>query len=105
MPDLEFQDISTVHSSLQPKPPTIASTTAGIAPRTFLSFVSGTAAIATITPPVTGAHLLCIVFTTTQSGQFPTTGNITSATTTATANVPQFLVWDPSQNKYFTRLA
>lgn len=100
MSDLEFQNISTVQSSQQPKPPTIASA-ATLVPTNFLNFVSGTTQIVNITPPVTGAHLLCIIFTTTQSGQWATTGNITSATTTASANVPQFLVFDPSAAEYF----
>lgn len=100
MADLEFQNLSTVHSGLQPKPVTIASATT-IAPTTFVSFISGTTQIVTITPPVTGAHMLCLVFTTTQSGQFATTGNIQQSTTTATANVPVFLVYDPSTAKYY----
>lgn len=104
MSDLDFQLISTVHSAAMPKPATIASTTAGIAPTTFVSIVSGTAAIATITPPVAGAHMLCIIFSSTQSGQFPTTGNITASATTAASNVPQLLVFDPGQNKYFVKM-
>lgn len=100
MSDVNFQDISTVQSQLQPKPVTIASA-ATIAPTTFISFISGTTGIATITPPVTGAHMLCFIFTTTQSGQFLTTGNIQQSTTTATANVPVYLVYDPSTNKYY----
>ena len=104
-PDLNFQDLSTVHSGLQPKPVTIASTTAGVAPTTFLTFISGTAAIATITPPVTGAHMLCFVFTSNQTGQFPTTGNITATGTTAALSVPQLLVYDPLTRKYYVKLA
>jgi hypothetical protein len=100
MPDIDFQNLSTVQSGLQPKPRTIPSA-ATIAPTTFLSYVSGTTQIVNITPPVTGAHLLCIIFTTTQSGQWATTGNVTSASTTAAVNVPQFLVYDPIANEYF----
>ncbi len=99
---LEFQNLSTVQSELQPKPVTIAAA-ATIAPKTFLTFISGTTAIATITPPVRGAHMLAFLFTTNQTGQFLTTGNIQQSTTTATVNIPVFLVYDPSTNKYYYR--
>lgn len=98
MSDLQFQDLSTVASIAQQKPPTIASA-ATVAPTTFLSFISGTVAIATVTPPVTGAHLLCMVFTTTTPTAFTTTGNIL-AVATPTTNLPVFLVFDPVQGKY-----
>jgi len=98
MPDLNFQDLSTVNSGVQPKPATIASA-AVVAPSTFLSFISGTVAIATVTPPVTGAHLLCFIFTTTTPVAFTTTGNI-KYVATPTQNLPVFLVWDPILNKY-----
>jgi hypothetical protein len=98
MSDLQFQDISTVASPAQLRPPTIASA-ATIAPQTFLSLISGTVAVATITPPVSGAHLLCLIFTTTTPTAFTTTGNIL-AVATPTTNLPVFLVFDPGQNKY-----
>lgn len=98
MPDVQFQDISTVATQIQQKPPTIASA-ATIAPSTFLSFVSGTVAVATVTPPVSGAHLLCLIFTTTTPTAFTTTGNIL-AVATPTTNLPVFLVFDPVQGKY-----
>lgn len=98
MADLNFQDISTVHNSLQPKPVTIASA-ATVAPTTFVSMISGTVAIATITPPVTGAHLLCFIFTTTTPVAFTTTGNI-KYVMTPSQNLPVFLVYDPILNKY-----
>jgi hypothetical protein len=102
--ELTFQDLSTVAGPTQQKPVTFAAA-ATITPKTFLSFVTGTTAIATITPPIQGAHLLCLIFTTTQSGQFATTGNLTVSGTTATANVPQFFVYDPSTNKYYGKAA
>lgn len=100
MPDLNFQDISTVQSGLQPKPTRLACA-ATIAPSTFLTVLAGTTQIATITPPVTGSHMLCVIFSTTQSGQWATTGNVVSSTTTVASNIPQFLVFDPVQAKYF----
>ncbi len=99
MPDLNFQDLSTVQSALQPKPVRMPCA-ATIAPSTFLTVLAGTTAIQTITPPVSGSHVLCLVFTTTQNGQWPTTGNVISATTTATLDVPQLMVFDPVTAKY-----
>lgn len=99
MSDLNFQDISTVANSLQPKPPTIASA-ATVAPNTFLSFISGTVAIATVTPPVSGAHMLVFIFTTTTPTAFTTTGNI-KAVATPTTNLPVILVWNPLESKYY----
>lgn len=98
--DLNFQQISTVQNNLQPKPATMATATT-IAPTTFLTFLTSTTQLVTITPPVSGSHLLCLIFTTTQTGQFATTGNIAVVTTTAVALVPKFLVYDPSTAKYY----
>lgn len=95
----DFQDFSTVQSALQPKPVTIASTTT-VAPRGFLTFISGTTAIATVTPPIAGAHMLCFVFTTTTPVAFTTTGNI-KAVVTPTTNLPCFLVYNPVEGKYY----
>lgn len=100
MSDLNFQDLSTVNSGLQPKPVTIASA-ATVAPTTFLSFISGTVAIATVTPPVTGAHMLCFIFTAATPVAFTTTGNIKAVTTPA-QNLPCFLIYNPLDGKYYT---
>jgi hypothetical protein len=100
MSDLLFQNISTVQSKQQPLPVSIASATT-IAPTTFVTFITGTTLIQTITPPVTGAHMLALVFSSAQSGQFGTTGNIQQSTTTATANVPVYMVYDPRTAKYY----
>lgn len=98
MSDLNFQDISTVASPAQLRPPTIASAST-IAPATFLSLISGTTAVVTVTPPVSGAHMLCLIFTTTTPTAFTTAGNILAIATPA-QNLPVFLVFDPGQNKY-----
>jgi hypothetical protein len=96
MPDLDFQQLSTVQNANQPKPVTIASATT-IAPTTFLTYISGTAAIATVTPPVTGCHMLLLwplgAFTMT------TAGNLNAALTAA-ANSPVMLIYDPALGKY-----
>lgn len=99
MPDLNFQDISTVANRTQPLPVTIASA-ATVAPTTFLSFISGTTAIATITPPVTGAHLLAFIFTTTTPVAFTTTGNIKRVSTPVTS-IPVLLFYNPIEAKYY----
>lgn len=97
----DFQALSTVQSAVQPKPVTIASA-ATVAPSTFLTFISGTVAIATVTPPVEGAHLLVMVFTTTTPTAFTTTGNI-KAVATPTQNALTVLVYNPNENKYYVK--
>lgn len=97
--DLSFQNLSTVQGAQQPKPPTIASA-ATVAPTTFLTFISGTVAIATITPPADGAHMLAFVFTTTTPTAFTTSGNI-KLVSTPTQNIPLFLVYNPVDGKYY----
>jgi hypothetical protein len=96
MADVDFQDISTVQSGIQPKPATIASA-ATVAPKTCFSFISGTAAIANITPPVSGFHILFFwplaAFTTVN------TGNITTVLTAA-IGAPVILFFNPSTQKY-----
>lgn len=99
MSDLNFQDISTVASDKNPAPLTIASA-ATVAPVTFLTFITGTVAIATVTPPVSGAHMLCFIYTTTTPVATTTTGNITNAVTPKT-NSPVFLVYNPVTGKYW----
>lgn len=101
MPDLNFQDLSTVQSGQQPKPNTIASA-ATVVPITFLSFISGTTAIATVTPPVTGVHMLAFIFTTTTPTAFTTTGNMKSVTT-PTQNTVNLLIYNPVEAKYYVK--
>ena len=104
MPELTFQDISTVHSAQQAKPYTIASA-ATIAPVGFLTVISGTTQIATITPPITGAmQMICLVFSTNNTGVFLTTGNIEVTTTTVVANVPVLLFYNPNTTKWHPML-
>ena len=99
MSDLNFQDFSTVQNSLQPKPPTIASATT-IAPTCLHCFVSGTLQVATITPPVSGAHLLFLTWTNGSPGTTLTTGNILTAVV-PTQNIPSCFLYDPAQAKYY----
>lgn len=100
--DLNFQNISTVQNNLQPGPVTFVAA-ATIAPVTFLSLVTGTTAIATITPPVTGSHLLAIVLATSNAAGFVTTGNILVASITNSVlwtNKVTLLVYNPLTGKY-----
>src|SRR5262245_18415249 len=97
--DLNFQNLSTVAGAGAPKPPTLASA-ATVVPTTFLTFISGTTAIATVTPPEDGAHMLVFVFTTTTPVAFTTTGNI-KAVATPSQNVPVVLIFNPVDLKYY----
>lgn len=90
MADLNFQDLSTVQSEQQRGVRTIASA-ATIAPTTLLTLLSGTNDLATITPPVTGAHMLILTFTNANPGQIVETGNILIGGADAT--------WDPGVNE------
>jgi len=96
---LTFQQLSTVQSEQQPQPVTIASA-AAVAPTTFLSFISGTVAIATITPPALGAHMLVFIFTTTTPVAYTTTGNI-KRVSTPVQNIPSVLIYNPIEGKYY----
>ena len=97
--DLSFQNFSTVQSSLQPKPSTIAAA-ATIAPVSLMTFLTGTTQVATITPPVTGQHMLVLIFTNALPGAFLTTGNIQIAYTPI-QNRPICLFYDPVTAKYW----
>ncbi len=101
MSDLLFQDLSTVHSDKNSTPVTVASA-ATIAPTTFITFITGTTAVATITPPVTGAHMLCFIFTTTTPTAFTTTGNM-KVVSTPTSGAPMLLFYNPLEGKYYTK--
>jgi hypothetical protein len=102
MPDLNFQNFSTVQNALMQKPVTLASATV-IAPQTFLTFLSGTTAIATITPPVTGCHMLAISFTAGSPPAVGTGGNILTAIATPTQNQIYFFIYDPVSGKYLNK--
>jgi len=88
--------------SKNPLPVTIAAATT-IGPTTFITFISGTTNVATITPPLNGAHALCLIFTTTSPGSILTTGNVKVGSTTITQNVPVLLFYDPSSAKYYIK--
>jgi hypothetical protein len=97
--DLIATQLSTVQSAIQPKPNTIASA-ATVGPTSFITFISGTVAIATITPPADGQHMLVFIFTTTTPVAFTTTGNV-KRVSTPVQNVPVVLLWNPNESKYY----
>ena len=100
MSDLLFQQLSTVQNNLQPTSTRIAAA-ATIAPTTFITFVSGTTNVATITPPVTGNHQLVLIFTNASPGDILTTGNCIGTTNPA-QNIPVLLFYDTVAAKYYS---
>jgi hypothetical protein len=98
MSDLLHQNFQLGQSNLQPMPVTMAAA-ATVAPTTLLTFLSGTTQIATITPPVTGTHVLIFIFTDAAPGVLLTTGNILTAVE-PTQNIPVILVYNPITAKY-----
>lgn len=98
MPDLNFQNLSTVQSNQQPSPNTLASA-ATIAPTTLITYITGTVQVENITPPVTGQHMLCLIFTNAAPGTMLTTGNINNAIV-PTQNLPTLMFYDPATAKY-----
>jgi hypothetical protein len=99
MSDLNFQAFSTVQSDQQQNPNTIASA-ATIAPVTLLTYVTGTVAVATIVPPVSGQHMLALIYTDATPTAMTTTGNIASITV-PTINLPTLMFYDPALKKYY----
>ena len=95
-----YQNLSSVQSPAQPKPKTIASATSiGNAVETFISLITGTEAIATITPPVDAQHMLVLIFTNGNPGGVTTGGNIRNAVDPA-QYVPVLLFYDPISGYY-----
>lgn len=99
MSDLNHQNFSTVQSDQQQAPNTLASA-ATLAPSTFLTFVSGTVAVSTITPPVSGQHMLVFIYTDATPTAMTTTGNIHAAVV-PTVNLPTLMFYDPVGKKYY----
>lgn len=104
MADLDFQNFSTVQSNKQPLPKTIASAAdiTAIPIIGFISIITGTTAIASITPPVTGQHMLALIFTNANPGGVTTGGNIANVVDPAT-NVPVLLFYNPITALYYAQ--
>lgn len=107
MSDLLFQNISSVQSSQQPAPVTITAA-ATIAPSTYVTFITGTTAVATITPPVSGQHSLVLISKITNWAGAVTSGNILVASITngtTWLNRANLFVYDPATAKYYPSYA
>ena len=102
MSDALFQNLSSVQSNQQPGPTTIASTTT-IAPSTFMTLVTGTIDIKTVTPFVTGQHEIVLIFTDASPGDILTTGNVPTGSTTITQNAPVLLFYNPDSARYYIK--
>jgi hypothetical protein len=100
MSDARWHDLLPVQSKQNTPPPTIASA-ATIAPTNFLCFISGTTQITTITPPVTGAHMLVLIFTNANPGGVGNSGNINNTLDVA-QYAPLLLFYDPVGAKYYS---
>jgi hypothetical protein len=87
---LAASDWAQVNPSNNSAPSTLASA-ATIAPTTFLTVLTGNTAIATVTPPVTHAHTLCLQFAGTAG--VLATGNILTAQASV-VGVGMLLVWN-----------
>lgn len=101
MPDLNFQDFSTVQSNLQPKPVTAAAA-ATITPTGKLTFLTGTTQVATITPPTSGYAEITLCFTNGAPGAFLTSGNIKTAYQPI-QNRPIDLCYDPVSGLWWVK--
>lgn len=99
MPDLDFQQFSTVQSSLQLPPNTLASA-ATVAPTTLVTFITGTVAIVTITPPVTGSHMLVMIHDNASPTAYTAAGNINQIVTPV-QNEPVIFFYDPASATYY----
>jgi hypothetical protein len=98
MADNVFQNFSTVQNNSQPAPVTVTAA-ATITPISFITVLTGNTSVATINPPVTGQHMLCIVPGTTTG--FTTGGNVLGGVTTV-ANKAYLLVYNPLADAGFT---
>lgn len=100
--DYIFQRLSTVQDDHQASPKTIASATDITATpiETFISIITGTAAIATIPPPVSGQHMLVLIFTNSNPGGVTTGGNVNGAVDPA-QYAPVLLFYNPINGLYY----
>ncbi len=98
MADLDHQDFMTVQSDQQQQPNTIASA-ASIVLESFLTYITGTVAVATIAPPTSGLCMVALVFTDAAPATMTTTGNILNAIV-PTQDLPTIMIYDPRARKW-----
>lgn len=96
--DANAQNFATNGGSQNPKPNTVASAVT-IAPSSFITYVTGTTQVGTITPPLVGQHMLILIFTDGSPGTTLTTGNISQAIV-PTQNLPTFMFYNPNTGTY-----
>ena len=96
MPDLNFQEFSTVQSDIQYGAQSIVGV-ATIAPKSLLTKIVGGVAFATIVPPVSGDHLLFIMAD--AALVIPTSGNVLIGYTMVVGRPIGFL-YDSKLGKY-----
>lgn len=103
-PDLLHQNFALPQSEQQPQPQTIASAAsiATTALTTCVLVITGTTAIATITPPQLGAHMLVLIFTNANPGGVTTGGNVANAVDPA-QYVPVLLFYNPITELYYAQ--
>lgn len=96
MNESDFQNFSSVHSNLMPKPKTLASANV-LAPEGFLTILTGNTVIKTITPPFASMHMLAFLMA--GVAGVDATGNIAFAKATVAGEV-LLLVYNPISAKY-----
>lgn len=94
--NLNFQNFSTVQTKDQGLPVTIAAANV-IAPVSFLTILTGNVVVKTITPPLTGLHVIGIQFAGTAG--VDATGNVTTLKASVVGEV-MLLVYNPATAKY-----
>lgn len=90
-----------VPSQTDPAPAigTLASA-ATIYPTTFITNVTGTTTISTVTPPLPGIHSLVLLFTNAAPGDISDSGNVLLGASNILENSPVALLWNPILKKY-----
>lgn len=94
---VNWQDLLPV-SALPGGAKHIGAATAIIAPTTFLTVMTAGVAVATITPPVPGVHMLALMFA--DATGVTNTGNI-AAVVASVASRPMLLIYDPTTALYY----
>lgn len=98
--DINAWDFNPVQTEQQLGPVTIASA-ATIAPKSFVTIVTGSAAIANITPPLPGVHMLALIAAVGAAFTMTAAGNIAVAVNAAVAETVTLLVYDPVGKLYY----
>lgn len=106
MDDLNFNQLQTVQSNLQPDPVTMASA-ANIEPTTKMTILTGATPVTTIVRPVSGYHELTFLCRAGTASHFATGGTgtatrgIIGVTVTSVTNRPIIFYYNPLDNTYY----